>query len=72
MSLVALLIYAIVIAIIVGLLLYVVSLLPIDPAIKNFARIAVLVICAIFLIIWLVSILGGIGGGPVIGPVHVR
>jgi hypothetical protein len=45
--------------IIVGLLLYIIQILPLDAIIKRVAYIVVLV----FVLIWLVSLLGG---GPVI------
>jgi hypothetical protein len=45
--------------IIVGLLLYIIQILPLDAIIKRVAYIVVLV----FVLLWLVSLLGG---GPVI------
>jgi hypothetical protein len=45
--------------IVVGLLLYIIQLLPLDAIIKKVAYIVVLV----FVLLWLVSLLGG---GPVI------
>jgi len=45
--------------IVVGLLLYIIQLLPLDAVIKKIAYVVVLV----FVLLWLVSLLGG---GPVI------
>jgi len=45
--------------IVVGLLLYIIQLLPLDAIIKKVAYVVVLV----FVLLWLVSLLGG---GPVI------
>jgi hypothetical protein len=45
--------------IVVGLLLYIIQLLPLDAIIKRVAYVVVLV----FVLLWLVSLLGG---GPVI------
>ena len=45
--------------IVVGLLLYIIHLLPLDAVIKKIAYVVVLV----FVLLWLVSLLGG---GPVI------
>jgi len=52
----------IVVLIIIGLLLYLVSMLPIDATIKNIIHVLVIV----FVILWLLSALGLFHIGPVI------
>jgi uncharacterized membrane protein YwzB len=47
--------------VIVGIVLWGLSQLPIDPAIAKFIRVAIIV----FVAIWLVYILAGLLGGPV-------
>jgi hypothetical protein len=56
-----LLIQLVVILIVIGVLLYVVeSLLPIDPAIKMVIRVIIL----LAVVLWLLSLVGLIPGGP--------
>ena len=57
MSLIGLIVFLIV----VGLILYLISLLPIDGTIKRIIHILVIVV----VIIWLLSALGVLGSGPI-------
>jgi hypothetical protein len=57
----AALIQIIVMLIIVGLALWVVSILPIDPAIKQIIRVIVIVVICIWLLYFLVGILPSSG-----------
>lgn len=58
MPILTLLVVLVVAALVVGLLLYLVSVLPLDPAIKGFIRTAVIVVCVIVLIVWLLGLVG--------------
>lgn len=58
MSLIGLVVFLI----IIGLLLYLIEQLPLDPTIRNLIRIVVIVI----VILWLISALGLLDVGPVI------
>lgn len=55
------LISIIVTLIIVGLLLYLIGLIPMDGAIKQIIRIIVIIL----VILWLLRVFGLLGGGPV-------
>ena len=61
-GLVSLLVYLIVIGCVFGLLLYLVTIVPIPEPFKGWLRIAVIVIAVLVLIFWLLSL---VGGGPV-------
>jgi VIT1/CCC1 family predicted Fe2+/Mn2+ transporter len=49
--------------IIVGLVLWVISQIPMDPTIARMIRVVVIVFVAIWMIYILVGLLGGVGGG---------
>ena len=59
------LLYVIVALVIVGAMLYIVSLLPIDATIKKIINILVILVIGIWVIVWLVvPLLGHLPAGP--------
>lgn len=57
---ISLLITILIVALIVGVIYYCVTLLPIPAPIKQIA----LVVCALIFLIWLLNVLGLVGGTP--------
>ena len=58
-ALVSLFVYVIVLACILGIVLWILSIVPIPEPFKGWIRIAVLVLCGLVVIFWLLSLIGG-------------
>lgn len=63
-GLVSIFIYIIVIACVVGILLWILSLLPIPEPFKGWIRTGILVLCGLVVIAFLLSLVSG-GSGPI-------
>ncbi len=57
-SLVSLFVYVIILACVLGIVLWILSIVPIPEPFKGWIRIAILVLCGLVVIYWLLSLVG--------------